>query len=263
MRSYNSLLSDGKYKFSSEYGKAVSVVLPQIIILALEYVLINWLTVSQASYVYIVFSFILGTVAGYLTLVATLQFMNNRFIDFGEGFRNISSFINYIIYAVIVAGIGYLLNTYVLVDGENLEFLLGIVKPFERFMSGANSPLGFAFRFVIVLDLVLVVYGLIVAVLLAKFTMIPFAIVDNENVIEAVRISWEDTTDYFGEIVSVFFSILLKVIIILDVFIFLAFISLSAGFIKFMTFIIYMLMIFWILPFAYTVFGTIYIKLRK
>lgn len=261
MKNYNSLVEDGKYKFSSDYGTALLVVMPLIILIAVEYALGNWFNVNQLSTMYLIIFFIIGTLVGFITLKLTVQFVKNFPIDFDEVLRSPGAIIQYFIYAVIIWAIQWVLTQW---GGTlSLDIVYKIVEPFSRFILGAMSPFGFALRFMIVFDILIIIYTIIIGFVIGKFVMVPYAIADNENVVEAFRISWEDSEGYLWEIVKVFLSIMIKVLIVINIYFFFVFNMSAPALVNFFTYVFLFILILWILPLSYTMLGTVYARLRR
>lgn len=257
----NFTIDNAKHKFKTEYGTTLLAVTPLIVLGILGYYSEKWFSVYALTFGYQALMFLLSTIAAFLTYNFALMNTKGNEISLEEAFEPKTKLIYYFVYAIAVYGLNYLFVEFI---GE-LEFALvyDIVEPFSDFIFNASSSFGLIIRFMIALNIIVFVLVELGILILHKFVFVPFLIVENENPIEAVTKSWNNSSLHTGLIIKCLNYIYVFTAIIFNIIIFILFIVLmndpfATGFTNFMTFVMVAVIWFYIYPLAYAVLAELY-----
>lgn len=253
----NFTIDSAKSKFRDEYFTSLLAISPVIILAIITYANENWFHFRTYTTSYQVIMFGLSTIAGYLTYNFVLAFIRNNELSFSESFYPQTKPIYYLVYAVVLYGINWVLAQW-FGTVENAEFLFTVVRPFGDFIGGASTQFGLIVRLLIAFNIITIFFVEIGLVIAHKFAFIPFLIIDEKNPIEAVTESWNNTTPNTALVLKTFNYIFYIVLIVLNIYIFMVTLVSSVGFIQFLTVLFVLVLYLYVMPFAYTVFGQLY-----
>ena len=261
MDTHSVTMEQSKDTFTFNYFKALLISLPMLVSILINYFFFG--RVSQ-GFEYDVFAFIVQIIISIATFSITLTVIRDQDVNIAEMFTPATKIIYFIIYNLIILGATYLFTEYF--GSLSLDFVLALVDPFYNFIFSANSTFGFIIRLLISFDIIMMPFAFVGFLLVYRFFMVPFYIVDDEDLVSSLSNSWDNTSGSFVGILKTFSSLFWRFMVFINVYFIIAFLIILNGSSMETPFIIelalFMYLLLYFVPFSYIVIGTLYNDLK-
>lgn len=259
MDNYQTVISNANDQFKFNYVKALIISGITVVSVILNIILID-LFDGDTSIAFGIASFLVSTVTSYLIIHFAIKIVQDDIMSIGDVFQPLTKVLNFAIYSLAILVINYVFVEKV--GSISIDLLFIIFEPFGGFLMNASSTFGLIVRMIIVLDFMLIPIFLVTVLVFHKFIMIPFYILEGENIIDAFVNSWNRTTGYLTSIIKILGNVFIKFMIFFNVFLLISLIfylnSTSLDFPAFFEYLLYGVMLLFFIPYYYVVIATLF-----
>ncbi len=260
MDNYSTVIDNANFKFKSEYKSALLIAVPAVIAGIINYLMATFLF-SGESLSFQIITFFVGSITSFATYKLAVTVVRDDILSIEELFSPITLLVQFILYSVLIFAITSILS---LALGKiSLDLLFELIEPFFGFIDGAKSSFGITIRIIIAMDIIIIPIFLVTFLVVHKFFMTPFYIVNRENVIEALRESYTRTTCSTLFILKVFTNLLVKFVIFFNIYLIFYVLSITNGNLTISTAFVYNVILYaflfaYFIPYSYIVMGTLF-----